>query len=105
MYNITIGRFHEDPEAQGVVRPADDSWQLVIDKDGFPHLYLRVKLDPKPGEPDTGLLCVEDLLPAGGKIRDLMQGSYGGEISPEEEEAARAEFLAERETSGIPCPK
>ena len=106
MYNITIGRFDADPEAQGVVRPADDSWQLVIDKDGFPHLYVRVAFDPNaPGEPSTGIFCVEDLMPKDMKIRDLMEGSFGGKLSPEEEAAAVGEIAVERAAHHIPCPR
>ncbi len=44
MQNIIIGRFESDPEAQGVIRPEDGSWQLVLDKDGIPHLYVRANL-------------------------------------------------------------
>lgn len=105
MYDIKIGRFTKDPEAQGVVRPDDGSWQLVIDKDGFPHLYLRVKLDHEAGEPETGLLCVEDLLPEHSKIRDLMSSSFGGKLTPEEEQAAHDALATDREGSGIPCPR
>ncbi len=104
MYDIKIGRFTEDPEAQGVIRPEDGAWQLVIDKDGFPHLYVRVKLDPEPGEPDDGMLCIEDMLPADSKIRDLMTGSFGGKLSPEDEQAAHDAYASE-DRAGIPCPR
>jgi len=77
----------------------------VIDKDGYPHLYIRVALEHEPGEPAEGMLCLEDLLPADGRIRDLMAGSFGGKLTPEEEAAAHAEYLADKATSGIPCPK
>lgn len=109
MYNITVGRFADDPAAQGVVRPADDSWQLVVDKDGLPHLYLRVRLDADAqevtGGSATGWLCLEDLLPDDCKVRDLVAGDFGGRLPPDEEAAAHAEYLASREKSPIPCPR
>jgi hypothetical protein len=103
MYNITIGRFEQDPSAQGVIRPADESWQLVIDKDGFPHLYIQVKDE----EGQTGMLCIEDMLIGDGEVTipDLMKGHFGGKLSPEEEEAAHQEYMARKERTGIPCPR
>lgn len=104
MYNIKIGRFVEDPTVQGVVEPEDRSWQLVIDKDGYPHLYVAVKLEDEPGV-ETGFFCVEDLLPDDCKIKDLMQGSFGGKLPPEEEQAAYEEWIASKEKTAIPCPR
>jgi len=105
LQQITIGRF-QDSDAQGVIRPEDDSWQLVIDADGYPHLYVRVKLASVAGEPTTGMFCVEDMLPPEMNIRELMSGGeFGGELAPEEEDAAHAAYLAERELSRIPCPR
>lgn len=100
MQNITIGRYEADPEAQGVIKPEDGRWQLVIDKDGYPHLYVQVKATDK----DTGMLAIEDMLIEKLTIRDLMDGGeFGGELSPEEE----AEYLASDEwkTRNIPCPR
>ncbi len=103
MYSIKVGRFEQDPTAQGVVRPEDDSWQLVVDKDGYPHLYIRVKSE----EGETGLLCIEDMLIGDGNltIPDLMKGTFGGQLPPAEEEAAHQDFLARKERTGIPCPR
>lgn len=42
MERISIGRLESHPEALGVIEPESKRWQLVIDKGGFPHLYLRV---------------------------------------------------------------
>ena len=108
MYNITVGRFREDPSAQGVIRPEDDSWQLVIDKDGYPHLHLRVNFEPEiieGSEHSTGFLCIEDLLPHDCTIADLMKGHFGGKLSPEEEAEAIREYTESRERTGIPCPR
>jgi hypothetical protein len=106
MYNITVGRYDADPEAQGVIKPQDDSWQLVIDKDGYPHLYVRCKLESdNASDPKDGLLCVEDMLVDGLTIPALMQGTFGGKLSPEDEEKALEEHLARKKETGIPCPR
>lgn len=107
MQNITIGRYDRDPEAQGVIMPADGSWQLVLDKDGFPHLYIRCQLEvEKEGDPTSGLLCLEDMLaPPGTTIPDLMKSKFGGFLSEDEEAEAHKEFLARKEATGIPCPR
>lgn len=105
MYHVTVGRFADDPSAQGVIKPADDSWQLVVDRDGYPHLYLRVNLEGGEGDPKTGMLCLDDLLPEGTTVRDLMTGAFGGQLTPEQEEAARAEYLASRARHPVPCPR
>ena len=106
MQNIIIGRYDKDPEAQGVIRPGDDAWQLVIDKDGIPHLYVRVKFEPDTeGGPATGLLCLEDMLPTGTTVRSLMDGEFGGRLSEEDSRAAVAEWQAQRDAHPIPCPR
>lgn len=106
MYNIAIARLPEDPEAQGVIRAADGSWQVVVDKDGVPHLYVECQVETDDGKPVTGLFCVEDLMPDDMKIRDIMKGgTFGGKLSPEEEAAAVAEIEADRKAHPIPCPK
>lgn len=106
MQSISIGRFDQDPQAQGVIRPEDNSWQLVLDKEGFPHLYIRCQLeDAGDGKPGTGFLCIEDMLPDGTTIPDLMKSTFGGKLPPEEEEKAHSEFLARKEATGIPCPR
>ena len=105
-FDICIGRFNSDPEAQGVVRAEDGAWQLVIDKDGFPHLYVRVRLEQQsPDDPSTGLLCLDDMLPSDMSVRDLMTSLFGGKLSPADEAAARAEFLERKAAHSIPCPR
>ena len=106
MNNIIIGRLENDDQAQGVVRPQDGSWQLVIDKEGYPHLYVRVKDE----DGLVGMFCVEDMFI--GKdgddtitIKDLMTSTFGGKLSPEEEAKAIEEYNTSREKTGIPCPR
>jgi hypothetical protein len=39
-------------------------------------------------------------------IKDLMDGgTFGGKLTPEEEEEAAREYEASRKTTGIPCPR
>lgn len=106
MESISIGRFEEDPQAQGVIRPESDRWQLVIDKDGYPHLYVEVTIEERDGEPVKGMFCVEDMLPEGITTRVLMdEGSFGGALAPEDEEAAQQAYLEGRARNKIPCPR
>lgn len=101
MQNITIGRFDQDPEAQGCIRPEDGRWQLVIDRDGYPHLYVQVRI-----EDGQGLFLLEDMLPKGLNVRELMDGGcFEGKLSPEEEALAAEEFARNREANPIPCPR
>ena len=64
MQSISIGRFDKDPQAQGVIKPEDGRWQLVLDKDGYPHLYVQVQIENDDGEGTTpGMFCLDDMLP------------------------------------------
>jgi hypothetical protein len=102
MQNITIGRFDKDPEAQGAVTPEDGRWQLVIDGDGYPHLYVQAKTE----DGQVGLFCLEDMLPGGLTTRDMMDGgAFGGQLSPDEEREAAEAFERDRATRKIPCPR
>jgi hypothetical protein len=104
MYSIKVGRFDEDPQAQGVIRPEDESWQLVIDKDGYPHLYVKVQFE-EGDEHEEGLFCVEDIFPDELTIPDLMKSKFGGKLSPDEEKKAFEAYTARKERTGIPCPR
>lgn len=101
MQNIVIGRYADDPQALGSVRDENGRWQVVIDKDGFPHFYVRVKTDS--GE--TGLLCLDDVLPDGMDTRALMSSEFGGELEGEQLAEAIAEYEARREAAPVPCPR
>ena len=107
MQSITIGRFDKDPEAQGVIKPEDGRWQLVLDKDGYPHLYLQVKIAGGGGEEQTtGMLCLDDMLIEQMSIKDIMDGGeFGGKLPPKEEAAAFEEYQKDREVRQIPCPR
>lgn len=103
--NIKIERFKNDTESQGSVTPAHGRWQLVIDKEGYPHLFVESNIENKDGTKSKGLFCIEDLLPEGMSIKDIMNSTFGGELSPEEELEAQKEYESSREATGIPCPR
>lgn len=104
--DIIISRFETDPTAQGVIKPANGSWQLVIDKEGYPHLYLQVKIEDDAGQPVLGMLCLDDMLPDGLSIQDLMsEGMFSERVSPAEEAEAFEEYSKDRQTRKIPCPR
>lgn len=108
MQPITIGRFEGDETAQGVIRPKDDSWQLVIDAQGYPRLYVRVKLEQTtPTDPATGMVSVEEFFNPELEltIPVLMQSTFGGELTEAEQNEAYQAFLAKRETDPRPCPR
>lgn len=109
MQSITIGRYEQDPEAQGCIRPEDGRWQLVIDRDGYPHLYVEVNVEAGPdtdGKPAKGLLLVSDLFGEGvGTIREIMEGTFGGHLLPEDQEVAHRELISIRAAHPVPCPR
>lgn len=89
MQNVVIGRCDRDPDAQGMIKPEDGRWQLVIDKEGYPHLWVEVSHEDKT----KGMFCVDYMLPV--SIKDLMDGGcFGGELTAEEEAEAQAEYDA-----------
>ena len=105
MEDIIVGRYDRDPQAQGVIRPKNGKWQLVLDNEGYPHLFVEANLEGENGNTFKGMLCIEALLPENMKIKDIMLSTFGGKLSPEEEEEAMQEYLAGREATGIPCPR
>lgn len=99
MIDIKIRRYKDHPHNyQGSVVPENGRWKLVLDEDGIPHLFLRVFLDEETKK--TGWLSVDDLLPENEKtgeillISDLMDGTVGEPLSPEEEKEAYEEYMA-----------
>ncbi len=99
---ITIARYDADPTALGVIRPADDSWQLVIDKDGYPVFYFRVKVE----DGVTGMMCVDDMLhPDMEGVRGLMQGTFGEPCEGAEADKCFEEFQQRIGTANRPCPR
>lgn len=106
MQNIHIKRFAKDPTAQGCLEPEDRSWQLVIDAKGFPHLYVRVKLEEENGTSSHGMLALDDMLPEGTTVEDLMTGEFGGKLTPEEDAVEYAKYTADVEAGRRPpCPR
>jgi len=105
MQNLTIGRFNEDPQAQGVVKPEDGRWQLVIDRDGFPHLWLQADVEGDDGKPVKGMVALDDLLPEGLTVRGIMSdGIFGGRLTAEEE-AWKAAYAFQASSRDVPCPR
>lgn len=100
---VTVGRYEDDPTALGVVRAEDGSWQVVIDKDGFPVFYFRVQAE---GEV-TGMMCVDDMLhPDFEGVKGLMQGIFGEPCSDgPETDAFHEEHQARIVAAGRPCPR
>lgn len=97
MQNISIKRI-DCPEHQGVIEPADGSWKVLINKDGLPQTMVRVKYEADDGSVQDGWLDVQDI-PEGVSVHEVMEGVFGGKLSPEEEvEAAREyeEVMAKR---------
>jgi hypothetical protein len=105
--NIHIKRFAKDPTAQGCIEPEDRSWQLVIDAEGFPHLYVRVTFTEEDGRLQHGLLALDDMLPEKVTIKGLMtEIDNSGPLSPEEADAAYAEYVAACAAgTRPPCPR
>ncbi len=101
MEKILIERYDDDPEALGCIRPESDAWQLIIDKEGFPHLYIATKVEVE-GQRADGMFCLDDLLPDEMQVKDIAEGTFGGELPPEE----LAEAVKECEEKGrrAPCP-
>lgn len=107
MDNIRVRRIEGDPEVQGVVEPDSERWQLVIDKEGYPHLYIQVNVEDDDGDMTKGMFCLDYLLGSGDyqpTIKELMEeGSFGGTLSGEAKEEALREHLADKKRP--PCPR
>jgi hypothetical protein len=106
MQPIHVKRIQNDPTIQGVIEPEDRSWQVVVDPKGFPHLYVRVKLEHANGATSHGMLALDDMLVEGTTVEGLMTGSFGGELSPEEADAAYEQYKRDCEDGKRPpCPR
>lgn len=103
MQNITIGRLKEG-DAQGVIKAEDGSWQLVVDLEGVPHLYVRVKIR-QDDELVDGMFALDDMLPKGLTVKGLMRdGEFGGEPDGTDEEL-QAWYDQHRADAPVPCPR
>jgi hypothetical protein len=95
--NIRVRRIGD----QVFVEPDSKRWQLVNDAKGYPHLYLQVLVEDDDGQMVKGYFCLDHMLDV--TIKELMEeGNFGGKLSPEEEQEALAEFLAD--PNRPPCP-
>lgn len=104
MEKVLIERYEDDKEALGCVRAESGRWELIVDKENVPHLYVQCDVEADDGQTVKGMFCVEDMLPEGWSIADLMhEGSrFEGRCSPEDEAAAAEEWRVRHEK--IPCP-
>lgn len=107
MNNIRVNRYPVDTQAAGSIHPEqEDRWQLVIDRDGYPHLWISVIVESDDGAPARGWVCVDDLLIDDLTIRGVMDGGvFDGKLSPEEEAEAAADLAERRESNPVPCPR
>jgi len=105
MQNIHIRRNVRD-QVQGVIEPEDRSWQLVLDAKGIPHLYVRCVIKFDDGKTTHGMFAIDDALPDGMTVEDIMTGgAFGGELTPDEEAVAYAEYVqACKDGKRPPCP-
>jgi hypothetical protein len=106
MYNICVQRLPEDPECQGVIRAQDDSWQLVIDKNGYPRLYVRAAIEAtSTTESTTGLIAIETFFQDGLSVPDIMKSTFGGELPAEEMPEALRECDEWKAQTNLPDPR
>ena len=95
MSNVKIKRFTNHPRNyQGAIRIEDGRWQLVIDENSNPNLFLRVYVDGEPG-----WVHVDDLLPDGVTCAAVID-SHAEDVVPPDDVAAA---LADRAPSPV-CP-
>lgn len=100
MDDIHIQRYTNDSQVKGCIRPDSGAWQLLVDHDGTPHLLLRCQVEDDAGKVVPGWMALDDLLPEGLLIRDMMKSVFGG--VPSEAELADLESSFQ---SRAPCPK
>jgi len=58
----------------------EPNWQLLIDRDGIPHLLLRCIVETSEGL-QYGWVAMDDFLPEGSGIRDILEGTFREEDS------------------------
>lgn len=107
MSNIRISREHTDVRA--VVYPDDQSWQLIVDNDGIPHLSVKVSYEVAPGSPECarGWMPVEAVFADGITMKSLVAERAFVAPATDEEEAAMVKQWEEEGPWGPegPCPK
>src|SRR6185369_4816089 len=99
MVQINVKRFNDHPhEHQGSVRPEDDRWMLILDKQGDPHFFVRTL----SGDGQTGWLDIDAMLGEDGSgmtLRSLIDAEMGPDCSESMTEAEIAKAL-----EGMFCP-
>ena len=104
MQNIHVSR--NIGAKSGHITPEDRSWQLAIDDDGIPHLWVRVSYDDADGQIRHGMVALDDFLEKETTVKGLMTDCiFGGHLSEEEEAAAYEEYKAQCAAGKRPpCP-
>lgn len=93
MEKILIERFDNDPNGDlGRVAAESGRWELLIDADNVPHLYVETNVETDGGDVVKGMFCIEDMMHDGMGIADLMLSTFGGQLSPEERAEAEEEW-------------
>ncbi len=72
MTPIHVTSFTDDSQFQGVIEPEDASWKLYLDKQGYPRLVVRVTVR-RGDTTHQGYVAVDDVLPEGSSVPQLMQ--------------------------------
>ncbi len=106
--NIKVKHYSNDSEVLCAIEPDDKTWQVTVDKEGVPHLYVRMKLLASESDEEfPGMFCLDYLLPEGTTMKELVQDGYMTDpVPPEEEEAVYAEYLKDCEAGKLPpCPR
>jgi len=97
---IKVYRYPSHPNGhQGYIEPESKTWRLVIDAEGLPHFFVTV-IDEVTGS--RGVLNIDFMLESEGGLRSLVGAVFSGELTPEEEAEAHAEYMA---SAHLACPQ
>jgi hypothetical protein len=97
MEKVLIERWDDCANYLGRVRAESGRWEVLIDKENVPHLYVETHIEPdeEDGEVIKGMFCIEDMLPDDWTIKGIMLSQFGGSL-PEEDEALAVTEWAEK---------
>lgn len=104
MNNIRIHRCtgEQAKQYQGYVEPEDGTWRLFVDHEGIPHLLIQTTVESDDGKTThKGMISVDNLLPEGTTIKDVMNSTFGGAV--EDSEVSAEEFTAAELDFGPNC--
>lgn len=100
MSDIRIRRFDNHPHGwEGAIEPHDGRWQVCIDENGLPKLFLRVWVEDD-GRRVAGLVDFDHF--SDHPIADVVDSEATNEDLLTEEEADA--FFAEMTAKGYRCP-